>query len=279
MSQVTVHMALWTSRAHWWDNLWSGEETGVLSLCSQVFQSLTSPRDGCLKDTRDIRKTKPTPLLHKTFFLSLGWIEMIWGESHFNLKILPLPKLHAKKWDALLLFAINNVTLYCSQVFHSSLYHTEILSWIKPSERRWGDALCLIDYFTVTEAICFLCLLSTNTENKPYTRRRDFFFLPNSIEINSLSRESPRNFGFKNKLLDYWLSSLMVQAALSEAGGSSSKAGFGRGLLFLGGGSEPGQGVGTKLWEPLQNLGGESRHCLLLERWSRWEVEKHQSIY
>lgn len=65
--------------------------------------------------------------------------------------------------------------------------------------------------------------------------------MPNSIEINSLSRESPRNFGFKNKLLDYWLSSLMVQAALSEAGGSSSKAGFGRCLLFLGGAQSQGR--------------------------------------
>lgn len=53
---------------------------------------------------------------------------MIGGESHFNLKILLLPKLHAKKQDALLLFSINNVTLYCSQVFHSSLDHIESLS-------------------------------------------------------------------------------------------------------------------------------------------------------
>jgi len=100
-----------------------------------------------------------------------------------------------------------------------------------------------MDYFTVAEAICFLCLLSTNEENKPYTRRRDFYFLPSSIEINSLLRESPRNICLNNKLLDYWLSSLTVQAACSEDEGRSSKAGFGQGLT---GGSEQGQGEGTK---------------------------------
>lgn len=193
---------------------------------------------------------------------------MIWGESHFNLKILLLPKLHARKLDALLLFSINNITLCCSQVFHSSLYRIESLSWIKPSEKRWGDVLCLMDYFTVSETIHFLCLLSTNVENKPYTGRRDFCFLPNSIEINSLLGKSSRNIGFNNKLLDYLLSSLMVQAAHCKAGGSSSEAdisfwpksggGQSRGTVWV-------QIHGT-LCKPWMR---EGRHCLFLEYGNR----------
>lgn len=152
-------VTLWMVRAHWWENMCSGEDNWGAQSVFLVFQSL--PRNGCLKDMRNIGKTTSALDL----FLSLGWIEIRWEESNLNLEILLFPKLHAKKGDALLLFSINNVTLGSSQVFHSSLDRIESLSWIKLSARRWGDTLCLVDYFTATETICFLCLFSTNLEN------------------------------------------------------------------------------------------------------------------
>lgn len=122
-----------------------------------------------------------------------------------------------------------------------------------------------MDYSTVTEVICFLCWLSTNVENKPYSRGREFCFLPNSIGINSLLGESPKNVAFDNKLLDYFFSNLMVQAVHSEVRGSFARMGavpehmsHGRGAGFgqaPSGGFRAQAGHGRKLGEPLQSLG------------------------
>lgn len=129
---------------------------------------------------------------------------VIWGESCFNLKILLLLKLHTKRQDAHLLFSINKAILCCSGISFITASYIESLRWIKPCERRGGDAVSLMDYSSVTEVIRFLCWLSTNVENKPYSRGREFCFLPNSIGINSLLGESPKNIALDNKLLNYW---------------------------------------------------------------------------
>lgn len=55
-------VTLWMVRAHWWENMCSGEDNWGAQSVFMVFQSL--PRNGCLKDMRNIGKTKRTPLLH-----------------------------------------------------------------------------------------------------------------------------------------------------------------------------------------------------------------------